>query len=216
MCAKLAKTLFGMSVLLVAVGLAVALPQRAAADDDDPPGRVARLSYLRGSVTFEPAGESEWAPAVLNRPITTGDAVWADDGARAELRIGSATIRLSDHTGVSFLNLDDKTTQIQLTEGTINIRVQRLGRDEGFEVDTPNQAFSITQPGQYRVHASEDGKSSLVTVRNGAGEVTGDGRSYSLEAGLTGNFTGTDSLNADISKGGESDELGIARYIVSP
>ena len=100
MNAKLTKTLFGMSVLFVAAFLAMALPQRAAADDNDPPGRVARLSYLRGSVSFEPAGESDWVPALVNRPITTGDMLWADDGARAELHLGSATIRLSDRTGI--------------------------------------------------------------------------------------------------------------------
>ena len=152
--------------------LALALPQAAAADNDDPPGRVARLNYIKGSVSFQPAGESDWIPAVTNRPVTTGDRLWADKGARAELHIGSATIRLDSGTGFSFLNLDDRTVQIQLSEGTLDIRVQRLGRDEIFEVDTPNQAFSIVRPGRYRLQASEDGNSTFVIVRSGAGEAT--------------------------------------------
>src|ERR1019366_1018746 len=72
---------------------------------------------------------------------------------------------------------------------------------------TPNQAFSILQAGQYRVQASEDGNSTLVTVRAGMGEVTGGGRTYSVGSGLAGNFTGTDSLYADIFKAGGNDEF---------
>ena len=126
--------------------LALALPQAVAADNDDPPGRVARLNYIKGSVSFQPAGESDWIPAVTNRPVTTGDRLWADKGARAELHIGSATIRLDSGTGFSFLNLDDRTVQIQLSEGTLDIRVQRLGRDEIFEWIHPIRRFPSCVP----------------------------------------------------------------------
>ena len=69
---------------LLGIALAVALfaPQRAAADDDDPPSRVARLSHTDGSVSFEPAGTDDWVSAAVNRPMTTGDKLWADNGAR--------------------------------------------------------------------------------------------------------------------------------------
>ena len=72
-------------------------PRIAAAGDYDPSGRVARLSYLRGSVSFQPAGESDWVSAVPNRPMTTADRLWADDDGRAEIQLGSATIRLDGH-----------------------------------------------------------------------------------------------------------------------
>ena len=137
------------AVLFVASVLMLALPQQVAAQDgDDPPGRVARLSYMQGSVSFQPAGESDWVLATINRPLTTGDKLWIDDGSRAELHIGTAAIRLGSMTGFSFLNLDDRTVQIQLSAGTVYIRVRHLDRDDNFEVETPNQAFSITQPGR--------------------------------------------------------------------
>ena len=110
---------------------------------DDPPSRVARLGYMEGSVSFQPAGESEWVQAVANRPMTTGDKLWADKDSRAEVQLGSAVIRLDANTGFSFLNLDDRTAQIQLTSGSLNISVRRLDRDDVFEIDTPNQAFSV-------------------------------------------------------------------------
>ena len=122
---------------------------------------------MEGSVSFQPAGETDWVEAVDNRPMTTGDKIWADKDSRAELQLGSAVIRLSANTGVSFLNLDDNTVQIQLSSGSINIRVRRLNRDDVFEIDTPNLAFSVSQPGNYRLEASEDGTTTIASVREG-------------------------------------------------
>ena len=191
------------SVVLGLVLATMVLPIRMAAQDqyqqqDDPPSRVARIGYMEGSVSFQPAGETEWVQAVANRPMTTGDKIWADKDSRAELQLGSAVIRLSANTGFSFLNLDDHTAQIQLTSGTINIRVRRLDQDDIFEIDTPNLAFSVTQPGNYRVEASEDGTYSVVSPREGGGQATGNGQTYTLHAGQRGTFSGTDSLNADV------------------
>jgi hypothetical protein len=204
---KWKQTMSLASMLVVAALLVLSLPQSAAADQNDPPGRVARLKYVQGAVSFQPAGEPDWVSAVVNRPMTTGDKLWADTDARAELRIGSATIRLDNSTGFSFLNLDDRTVQLQLTQGILDIRVQRLGRDEIFEVDTPNQAFSILRPGQYRVQASEEGNSTFVTVRSGEGEATGGGQTYSVHSGETGTFTGTDSISANVVSAGGADEF---------
>ena len=61
----------------------------------DPPSRVARLNYFDGAVTFSPAGSDDWAYAVLNRPMTSGDQLWVDKGGRSELHIGSTALRLS-------------------------------------------------------------------------------------------------------------------------
>jgi hypothetical protein len=195
---------------LLAVALAVSFlaPQRAAADEDDPPGRVARLSYASGNVSFEPAGTDDWVSAVINRPITTGDKLWSDNGARAELHMGSAAIRLSGNTGFSFLNLDDRTTQVRLTEGTINVRVRRLDQDETFEIDTPNLAFSILRAGNYNIDVNENGDSTVVTVRDGEGEVTGGGSAYTLHPRETGTFAGIDQLDADVqSFRGDADDF---------
>src|SRR5256885_1651118 len=163
-----------VAVLIIALAFAF-VPQRAAADDDDPPTRVARLSHTDGSVSFEPAGTDDWVSSVVNRPITTGDKLWADQNSRAELQLGSATIRMGSATGFSFLNLDDNVAQLQLTEGTLRIRVRRLENNEVFEVDTPNLAFSILRPGVYRINVNQAGDTTVVNVSSGEGEVTGGG-----------------------------------------
>jgi hypothetical protein len=204
---------FGWWSALFALTLAtVFLSRYSAAQDnyqqqDDPPSRVARLGYMEGSVSFQPAGENDWVGAVDNRPMTTGDKLWADKGSRAELQLGSAVIRLSENTGVSFLNLDDHTAQVQLSSGSINIRVRRLDRDDVFEIDTPNLAFSLYQPGSYRLEASEDGTYSVVTIREGDGEATGNGQTYRIHAGQRATFNGTESLNADVEQIGDPDQF---------
>jgi hypothetical protein len=189
-----------MSLVSVALAALLFAAQRAAADGDDPPSRVARLAYTGGNVSFNPAGTDDWVAAVVNRPMTTGDKLWSDDGSRAELHLDTAIIRLSDHTGFSFLNLSDEITQLRLTEGTLYLRVRRLGDDETFEVDTPNLAFSILRPGRYRINVNEAGDATIVTVRDGQGEVTGGGSAYAVHAREEGVFNGTDQLDADVER----------------
>ena len=204
---KRIKTLCSTGALILASLVTVTLGQGTVAADSDPSSRVARLNYLRGSVSFQPAGEPEWISAIVNRPITTGDRLWVDEDSRVEMHLGTATIRLDEQTGMSFLNLDDRTTQIELSEGVLNVRVLRMDRGEIFEIDTPNQAFSIARPGQYRIEASEDGNSTTVTVRSGEGEVTGGGRTYTLGSGATGSFVGDDRLRVSIYKAGGYDDF---------
>jgi uncharacterized protein DUF6600 len=187
------------AVLGIAFALII-LPARGSAQDqqDDPPGRVARLGYMQGSVSFQPAGETDWVGAVPNRPMSTGDQLWTDQDSRAEVQLGSAVIRLGANTGFSFLNLDDDTVQIQLTSGAINITVRRLGDGDDFEVDTPNQAFTVFQPGHYRVEASPDGSYTVISVREGEGEADGGGQTFDLRGGQRGTFSGSDQLYADV------------------
>ena len=95
----------------------------------------------------------------------------------------------------------------RLAAGALDIRVRWLDRDEIFEVDTPNQAFWVTEPGRYRVEASEDGTYTVVSVREGEGESTGNGQNYALHAGQRWTFSGTDQLTADAAQIGDPDEF---------
>ena len=73
MKAKRISTFCRVSTWIIAAMVAVTLGQRTAAAELDPSSRVARLNYLQGSVSFQPAGEPEWVSAIVNRPVTTGD-----------------------------------------------------------------------------------------------------------------------------------------------
>jgi len=170
-------------------------------DRDDPPGRVARLNYSQGSVSFRPAGEDDWVTAVPNRPVVTGDDLWADDNSRAELHAGSTAIRLDSRTGITFLNLDDDNTQIRVAEGSLIVRVRHMDDDDTFEIDTPNVAFTLLQPGMYRVDVSQDGSRTEVTTWQGRGSVTGGGLSYTVLARQSATFTGdANHLDYDLNQ----------------
>ncbi len=157
----------------------------------DPPSRIARLGYASGAVTFSPAGEDDWVEATINRPMGTGDRLWTDARARAEIQVGGAMIHMDAVTSVSVLSLDDRTTQVELTQGTLNVRVRRLDADEVFEVDTPNLAFAVQQPGDYRIEVDPDGNSTTIIVRGGRGEVYGENASYVIDSRQPYRFTGT-------------------------
>jgi hypothetical protein len=157
----------------------------------DPPSRVARLGYMSGAVSFSPAGEDDWVQATINRPLTTGDRLWADAGARTEIQIGGAMVRMNAGTSVSVLNLDDQIAQLQLTQGTLNVRVRRLDPNQVFEVDTPNLAFTLRQPGEYRIEVDPDGNATTIVMRKGQGEVYGEDASYVIDSRQPYRFTGT-------------------------
>ena len=157
----------------------------------DPPSRVARLGYTSGAVSFSPAGEIDWVQATLNRPLTNGDRLWADARGRAEIQVGGAMIRMDANTSLAVLNLDDQIAQLQLTQGSLNVRVRSLEPNQVFEVDTPNLAFTLRQPGEYRITVDPSGDATDILVRKGRGEAAGDGAIYAIDARQPYRFTGT-------------------------
>jgi hypothetical protein len=171
---------------------------RSASAYDDPPIRVARLNYVEGRVSFQPGGESDWGWATLNRPLTTGDSLWTGNSSRAEMHIGSTAIRVSGQTSVSFLNLDDRTVQIQLNSGTIDVRVRNLYPDDVFEVDTPNLAFTLLRHGDYRITVDPDGSFTTITLRDGQGQINGGGQAFLVDGGSQVQVSGTDYISYDI------------------
>ena len=110
----------------------------------DPPNRVARISYISGSVSLRSASIDEWSAATRNYPLTVGDHLWTDRGGRAELELGSTFVRIGPLTEFSVLNLDDRMAQLRVTQGTAVLRVRDL-LDEGVEIDTPNGAVGQTR-----------------------------------------------------------------------
>jgi hypothetical protein len=182
---KFDRTAFRRLVPALATVLALASGQVLA----DPPGRVARISYLAGDVSFAPAGEDSWYGARINRPMVTGDRLWAGPGGRVEMELGTAMIRLDSGSSFQVLTLDDSLAQVQLTEGVLNLRIGELWEGQVYEVDTPTLAFVATQPGEYRIDIAPRGDSTQVTVFDGYADVYGeDGRRVAVQAGTSTRF----------------------------
>jgi hypothetical protein len=177
------------------------------AAQEDPPTRVARLNYINGNVSMEPAGVDDWAPAVVNRPFTTGDYIYTDDGARAELHMDVAVLRMGPQTSFGWLNLDDRTAQLKLTEGDLYVRIRRFSSDQVFEVDTPNGAVTLLQNGNYRFRVDPNGAWSYTVVRDGQAQVTGGGQAFLLNSGESANVSGTDQISYDVETAPEPDDF---------
>ncbi|MGA2263669.1 MAG: DUF6600 domain-containing protein, partial [Acidobacteriota bacterium] len=166
-------------------------------EQTDPPSRVARLDFVAGAVSFRQASVDEWATATLNYPLTTGDHLWTDQGARANVHVGSTAVRLADQTNLALLNLDDQTAQVGLTQGIINVHIKNLDSDQTFEVDTPNSAVSLLLPGDYRIDVDLDSTATAVIVRVGDAEVTGGGQAFAVHSRQFCRFSGTDQVAAE-------------------
>jgi hypothetical protein len=196
------------ALLLCMAGLLCLVAPKARADEEkDPPTRVARLSYIDGTVSLQPGGDGEWGSAAKNRPVTIGDKIWVDKDSRAELQAGQAAIHLGSMTALSFLNLDANITQMRLAEGSVNFRVRELREGDLYEVDAPNLAFTIREAGAFRIDVDESGEASRVTVFRGEGEVTAGGKTYEVHSGERAEFNGTDNIEYSVDRAPGPDGL---------
>ncbi|MGE5386623.1 MAG: DUF6600 domain-containing protein, partial [Betaproteobacteria bacterium] len=152
---------------------------------------MARINKFDGAVSFAPAGGDDWAYAQLNRPLTAGDRLWVDPGGRAELHVGAAALRVNEQTSLGFVELDDDTVTIKVTQGTISLRVRNLPRDQHYEIQTPNLAFVPNAPGEYRIDVAPDGSTTNIAIREGGGVAYGEnGAGVSVPGRQQSRFTG--------------------------
>jgi uncharacterized protein DUF6600 len=114
-------------------------------------------------------------------------------------------IRVGANTGVSFLNLDDDLAQMQVTAGTVVIHVRELLDNQTYEIDTPNVAVVLGQPGQYRFEVSDSGDTTVVRVSDGEAEASGGGQSFPINNQQAVTFFGNDQIQASASTLGAPD-----------
>ena len=166
-------------------------------DSGDPPGRVARLSMREGRVSFQPSGDtaaSSWSDAVLNYTLTSGDRLYADQDARAELEAGDCTVRLGAATDLTIANLTDDFLQVTLSSGTLRLTVYDLSHGDSIEVDTPNGAFLLRQPGAYRVDVSDRDGATTIRVDSGLADVVAGDMLQSVRGGDALALSGSDPI----------------------
>jgi hypothetical protein len=161
----------------------------------DPPARAGRIAWLAGPVSLSPSGADAWAQAPLNRPLVAGDRLWTDAGGRDEAQFGPVVARMDAGTLLSVLAADEGATQLQVSQGRIDLHVRRIDPNAVVEIDTPNLAFVARAPGDYRIVVSPDGASTDVAVLRGGGDVYGDGNAYSIGPGQGYRFAAQDLQN---------------------
>jgi len=193
----------------------------------DPPGRVGRLGDLNGQVWLYTPDAGEWVSAERNRPLTSGDRVATDNNARADVRIGSTTLRLDAGSELEIIAIDDDHIGLQLHGGSVAARLRDAEAANEFELRTGEGRFIVHRPGRYRFDRRD--ASSHVTVWSGEAVYEGPGSALTVDAGQRAEFwiengaaqySLTDPVNDAFASWADqrdrNDERSVAQQYVSP
>ena len=153
------------------------------AEPQDPPGRVGRLSFIEGAVQQRGAGDADWTRASLNYPVTNGFAVATQEGGRAEIQVGSMSVRIGSDSELDVNALSDHGTTLTLAQGEINVRLGGLADGDRVEIVTPRGVANIVGVGRYHFDAGSTEQPTRVAVFNGRVEVPRDGGPTVLSSG---------------------------------
>jgi len=202
---------FLLPALLLLCG-ALLYAVRASADsgvDDDPPGRVARVNLLDGHGSVQLAGSESWVDDLVNRPLTGGDKVWIESGARAEVHVGSAVLRLGASTALQFITLDDRTIRLRVTAGALSVRLRQLDTDEVFNIETPAGDIELMEPGGYRLDVADRDERARIAVWSGSARVQGEDGMQMLHTNESAEIFGGDQPGIEMAAAGATDSLDL-------
>jgi hypothetical protein len=173
---------------LVAAGLAWSSLAQA---QGEPPARVGRLAFTNGPVSFHDEQQSGWTPAVVNTPLTSGDAIWTEPNARSEVSLAGTRIRLSGATELDMLALADTETRLQLPQGRIDVKSTAMATKQPYQIVTPRGTVSLLQQGDYYVEAGSTEDPTRLGVRSGAAQIQSlSGEVLAVRPGEVGEVTG--------------------------
>ena len=169
--------------------------------EQDPPNRVARVSVIQGNVSLEANGANSFSQAEINYPLTGGDRIYVDNASYAEMQTAGLAVRLGDGADVTLSSLTDNIAQLGLAQGSIRVRTRFLSAFEGqrgtVEIDTPNGAILVEQPGDIRVDSYPQDDTTVVTVSTGAVQVTGQNLNQPLGPEQSLRLTGSNPVYAE-------------------
>ncbi|MGQ0384446.1 MAG: DUF6600 domain-containing protein [Gammaproteobacteria bacterium] len=172
--------------------LALAASPLAWGGSEDPSARIARLSYVEGEITFRAEGERA-TTALPDRPLASGDSLATRYNARAELALGTATLRLDEQSEFVMADLDVEAVRVELEAGTLSVYLRELLEDESFEIRTPNAAITLDEPGEYRADVRSDEVTAFTVHKGGATAATAGGP-VRIAAGQRVRLEGRDSV----------------------
>jgi len=143
-----------------------------------------QLSYVRGDVFVQKAGDLGYEEGTVNLVVVEGDKLGTREG-RAEIHFGKKNyLRIDNHTQIDLADLPregDDRISLHLLSGKIYLRISRLGREKDFEIHTPDASFYILEEGLYRFEIKEE-RETVLYVMDGAVEAAGEEGSRLIEA----------------------------------
>jgi hypothetical protein len=171
------------ALLLAAVGLT------GAAFANDLPGRVGRIADTEGTVWMrdgDDGNEREWIAARRNRPLTERDHLSTDNDGRAELHIGSSTLRIGPATEVEFVELDDERISVAVHRGSVALRVRSDDVADELTLLAEDGRLRPLRAGHYRLDVEPS--SSFVHAWSGEARFEGADSALVIAAGQRAEF----------------------------
>ena len=155
----------------------------------DPPARVARLAEVSGQVWFYSPDAGEWIVAARNRPVTSADRLGTEAGARAELQLGSTTVRLDVGSELEVRTLDDERFTMFLHKGSVAVQVRDDEQASGLELVTDTGRFELQRAGLYRLDRTSGAPgASFVSVLDGQARYEGPNSGLTIAPGRRAEF----------------------------
>jgi hypothetical protein len=164
--------------------------QDQAQQDQDPPDRIARVSFLQGDVSLQPAspnGDAAFAAAEINYTLQAGDRFYTGQNGMGELESDNLALRLGSLSDVTLQSFSQQYVQLGLAQGSLRVRSYALGQPGSLEIDTANGAFTVLQAGDIRVSSypgfGQRPDTTIVTVNAGRVQAVANGVNTIIESG---------------------------------
>ncbi len=161
----------------------------------DPPARVGRVARIGGTVSFHNSDATQWEPATLNEPVTSGNGFWTQPGASTDIEVGGTRVVLDQTSEFSVDQLDDTNFNATAAQGRIYLRVRDIQPGENTAIRTPRGVVVISAPGRYEIVVGDTETPTLISVDEGAATVEGPGVNLSVGDHQTAQISGADPFN---------------------
>jgi hypothetical protein len=181
-----------MKLLAGFVGASLITCAVFAQTQNDPPGRVGRLAFAEGTVSFHDDEDNGWTKAVVNTPLTTGDALWTEPNSRSEVSLAGTRIRMDGSTELGMSQIDDSLVRLQLAQGRVDVKTTtQMEATQPYEIVTPRGTITLQQQGDYYVEAGSQQDPTRLGVRAGAAQIQGlNGQTLAVRPGEVGEVYG--------------------------
>ena len=166
---------------------------------NDPPSRVVRVSVLNGNVSAEPESVNTFSPAELNQFVTWCYVIYTDPAAVAELEAGQLSVRLGGGTDLTVTAMTDALAQFGVASGSAHLRSYAVDPGTVLELDSPDAAVTVLQPGDVRVDVDPAAHTTTVALNSGQVQVDSPGSSQILTAGERLRIHGADAASGNPS-----------------
>lgn len=153
----------GLALLLLTALTVLPRSANAGVLPGELPSLVGRLSALAGDVRWYDRDSDQWVASteqqpLRNWPIAAGDRLRTGPLGRAELRVGSSTLRLGANAELWLPRLDEQAVLLHLQAGSLAVRLAQIDQD-GFgpvEMLTREGRWLPQRPGHYRLDRDRD------------------------------------------------------------